>query len=70
MKKLLSSNKIIISLLILATAAPPFIDNIEGFVYFKNKYLQKKAFLKFQLEMIIYSLLFSFLLALLFLIFK
>jgi surface polysaccharide O-acyltransferase-like enzyme len=40
-------------------AVSPFIDNIEGFVYFKNKYLQKKAFLKFQLEMIIYSILFA-----------
>ena len=44
-------------------AASPFIDNIEGFVYFKNKYLQKKAFLKFQLEMILYSILFGVLLA-------
>jgi len=44
-------------------AVSPFIDNIEGFVYFKNKYLQKKAFLKFQLEMILYSLLFASLLS-------
>lgn len=50
-------------------AVSPFIDNIEGFVYFKNKYLRKKAFLKFQFEMIIYSILFSFLLALLYSLF-
>lgn len=50
-------------------AVSPFIDNIEGFVYFKNKYLQKKAFLKFQLEMIIYSLLFALLLSASYLLF-
>ena len=44
-------------------AGSPFIDNIEGFVYFKQKYLQKKAFLKFQVEMIIYSILFAVLLS-------
>ena len=37
-------------------AASPFIDNIEGQVYFKAKYLVKEYFLKFQFEMIIYSL--------------
>jgi hypothetical protein len=51
------------------SAVSPFIDNIEGFVYFKNKYLEKKAFLKFQLEMIIYSILFGFLLSSIYLIF-
>ena len=44
-------------------AVSPFIDNIEGFVYFKNKYLRQKAFLKFQVEMILYSILFSVLLS-------
>lgn len=37
----------------------PFIDNIEGYVYFKSEYLKKKAILKFQLEMILYSILFG-----------
>jgi hypothetical protein len=40
-------------------AASPFIDNIEGFVYFKKDYLMKKYFLKFQFEMILYSILFG-----------
>ena len=51
------------------SAASPFIDNIEGFVYFKNKYLQKKEFLKFQFEMILYSILFGVLLSSMYLIF-
>jgi len=42
----------------------PFIDNIEGFVYFKKEYLIKKFFLKFQLEMIMYSILFGILMSL------
>ena len=50
-------------------AVSPFIDNIEGFVYFKNKYLQKKEFLKFQFEMILYSILFGILLSSTYLIF-
>ncbi len=45
-------------------AASPFIDNIEGFVYFKNEYLKKKAFIKFQLEMIVYSILFGLIMSL------
>ena len=45
-------------------AASPFIDNIEGFVYFKNEYLKKKSFIKFQLEMIIYSILFGLIMSL------
>jgi hypothetical protein len=40
-------------------AVSPFLDNIEGWVYFKEEYLVKKFFLKFQVEMILYSLLFS-----------
>ncbi len=40
-------------------AVSPFIDNIEGFVYFKKEYIKKNFFLKFQLEMIIYSILFG-----------
>lgn len=37
----------------------PFMDNIEGYVYLKEKYFKKKFFIKFQLEMIIYSILFG-----------
>jgi len=40
-------------------AVSPFLDNIEGLVYFKKDYIKKEAFLKFQLEMVIYSLIFS-----------
>ncbi len=40
-------------------AVSPFIDNIEGFVYFKKEYLKTKFFLKFQLEMILYCVLFG-----------
>lgn len=40
-------------------AVSPFIDNIEGYVYFKKEYLIKKYFLKFQLEMVLYSILFG-----------
>lgn len=40
-------------------AASPFIDNIEGFVYFKKEYLKKKFFIKFQMEMVLYSILFG-----------
>lgn len=40
-------------------AVSPFMDNIEGLVYFKERYLVRKFFLKFQVEMILYSLLFS-----------
>lgn len=45
-------------------AVSPFIDNIEGWVYFKKNYLQKKFFLKFQLEMLIYGILFGLLMSL------
>lgn len=41
------------------SSAAPFLDNIEGQVYFKKEYLMKRAFLKFQLEMVIYSFIFS-----------
>lgn len=41
------------------SAASPFMDNIEGQVYFKSKYIQKKSFFKFQFEMGLYSVLFS-----------
>jgi hypothetical protein len=44
-------------------AVSPFMDNIEGFVYFKKEYLVRKFFLKFQYEMVIYSLLFGVLLS-------
>ena len=37
-----------------AAAASP--DNIEGLLIFKNKYLVRKTFLKFQLEMVMYSI--------------
>jgi hypothetical protein len=40
-------------------AVSPFIDNIEGYVYFKKEYLMKKYFLKFQLEMVLYCILFG-----------
>ena len=40
-------------------AASPFIDNIEGQVYFKKGYLVKKYFLKFQFEMVIYVIIFA-----------
>lgn len=42
----------------LASAAA-FMDNIEGLVYFKRKFINIKSFCKFQLEMIIYSTIFS-----------
>lgn len=45
-------------------AVSPFMDNIEGLVYFKKNYLTKKFFLKFQLEMLIYSIIFSLLMSL------
>lgn len=44
-------------------AVSPFIDNIEGFVYFKKDYLIKKYLLKFQMEMVIYSILFGLLMS-------
>ena len=40
-------------------AVSPFIDNIEGYVYFKKDYLMKKYFIKFQLEMVLYCILFG-----------
>lgn len=40
-------------------AGSPFIDNIEGYVYFKKDYLMKKYFIKFQVEMVLYSILFG-----------
>jgi len=43
----------------LACAAPG-PDNIEGFVYLKERFFKKSAFLKFQFEMIIYSLILGF----------
>lgn len=46
-------------------AVSPFIDNIEGYVYFKKEYLMKKYFLKFQLEMVLYCILFGLSMALL-----
>ncbi len=40
-------------------AASPFIDNIEGWVYFKKAYIKKTAIVKFQTEMLIYAVLFG-----------
>ncbi len=51
------------------SSAAPFMDNIEGQVYFKKEFLMKKAFLKFQLEMVIYSVIFSTLLSVAMLLF-
>ena len=41
------------------SSAAPAPDNIEGQVHFKNKYLQKNSFIKFQVEMVMYSVLFG-----------
>jgi hypothetical protein len=41
-------------------SAVPFIANIEGFVYFKERYLKKENIWKMQFEMVVYSLLFGF----------
>ncbi|MBT2582611.1 hypothetical protein [Planococcus sp. ISL-109] len=41
------------------SSASPFMDNIEGQVYFKKEYLHRKSFWKFQLEMVMYSILFG-----------
>lgn len=41
-------------------SAVPFIGNIEGFVYFKQRYLKTENIWKMQFEMVIYSLLFGF----------
>jgi len=41
--------------------AAPCPDNIEGFVYMKERYIKKSSFFKFQFEMVIYSLLLGFL---------
>ncbi|MCT8139931.1 hypothetical protein H1D32_20855 [Anaerobacillus sp. CMMVII] len=41
------------------SSASPFLDNIEGQVYFKKEYLLKKSLLKFQLEMVMYAVFFS-----------
>ncbi|SCZ05971.1 hypothetical protein [Alkaliphilus peptidifermentans] len=40
-------------------SAAPCPDNIEGFVYLKDKYFNITSFFKFQLEMIIYTGIFS-----------
>jgi hypothetical protein len=39
--------------------ASPFAGNIEGYVYLKEKYLNKTSFWKMQAEMLIYSPLFG-----------
>jgi hypothetical protein len=44
--------------------ASPFAGNIEGWVYLKEKYLNKTSFWKMQAEMLIYSPLFGLLAAL------
>ena len=35
--------------------AAPAPENIEGFVYLKDRFFKKSSFFKFQFEMIIYS---------------
>jgi len=40
-------------------SAIPFSNTIEGLVYLKKKYVEKKVFLTIQLEAILYSLLFG-----------
>ncbi len=45
-------------------SSSPFMDNIEGLVYFKKEYLREKFFFKFQTEMLIYSTIFGFLMSL------
>ncbi len=45
------------------SSAAPCPDNIEGFIYLKERYFSKKAFLKFQMEMVIYSFMASILAA-------
>lgn len=41
--------------------AAPCPDNIEGFLYMKEGYIKKSSFIRFQFEMIIYSLILGFL---------
>lgn len=43
--------------------AAPCPDNIEGFVYMKNRYFNRTSFLKFQFEMILYSVIFGILIS-------
>jgi len=40
-------------------SAIPFPHNIEGFIYFKERYLKKSVFWKLEFEMIIFSLIFG-----------
>lgn len=40
-------------------SASPTPDNIEGYVYLRARYFQKSAFLKYQLEMVMYTTLFA-----------
>ncbi len=42
------------------SAAAPCADNIEGFVYMKDAFFRRSSFLKFQMEMVMYSVLFGF----------
>jgi hypothetical protein len=41
------------------SSASPSPDNIEGFVYLKNRFFKKSSFFKFQFEMILYSVIFG-----------
>ena len=41
------------------SSASPCPDNIEGYVYMKERYFNKTAFLKFQGEMLLYSVVFA-----------
>ncbi|MFO7953146.1 MAG: hypothetical protein R6U91_10155 [Bacillota bacterium] len=40
--------------------AAPCPDNIEGLIYMKERYIDKSSFLKFNYEMVVYSLLLGF----------
>ncbi len=46
------------------SSASPFMDNIEGLVYFRKEFLKTEFFIKFQLEMLIYSTIFGLLISL------
>ena len=41
------------------SSASPCPDNIEGYVYMKERYFNKSTFLKFQGEMLLYSVVFA-----------
>lgn len=41
------------------SSASPCPDNVEGYVYLKERYFSKTAFIKFQGEMLLYSVMFA-----------